>query len=270
MRQVRISASAGLVSTFAAVYEPFSSSDAVPAPILESVRVLGDGALEVRRRSGEIDLFLSQDGVYETAYGVLEFDGDFAYVSGTGAQSFRAETVGCNALRLDGRSVDLGIDEFVATVVSVDPEAGRVILDSEPPEAVEGLVAVFSNPAYSRTTAYHVRESDGPRLALEASSLVLGVGRVAAVTGPKTMLSDIPHEYAKSVRRISSRFFDGKVLKGEGGGTTRTVAATPGSPIELSVEDASVFRTGERFQYLDIAPADRVRIAFLAVASLHT
>ena len=121
-------------------------------------------------------------------------------------------------------------------------------------------MAVFSNPAYSRTTAYHVREARGTTLYLEAGSLVLGKGRAWEIRGRDTLLSDIPHEYAKHVKRAASRFFDGKTIQGQSGATTRVRAVQPGTPMTLTVDDATVFSRDEPFQYLDIAPGDRVRI----------
>ena len=241
---------------------------AEPKPVIDSVNRTGSRAVEIRRTSGVVDVLLVGSANVECAYGHVEFDGDFAYLTSDGAALSEVEVVGCAMLRVGDEVLDEGPAAFSAIIKEVDFEARAVTLDQEVPGNVNGLVAVFSNPAYSRTTAYHVLRAEDRRIELQASTLTLGKGRVQAITGPKTFTSEIPHEYAKSVRRAhSTLFFDGKRIQGEHGGATRIIATKPGSPLQLTVQDAAALAPGEAFKYQDLAPGDAVRIAFLRTRS---
>ena len=255
-----------LESRFLAVYEPFSTTPVEDSfnshPLIEEVVRLGSGAVEVRLAGGVVEVVLIGSCEVDSSFGPIAFDGDFAYLEGSTKGIESTEVLGCNRLTVDTRTTDSGPAAFEATVVEVDTEGRAVLLDTTVPPGLEQLVAVFSNPAYSRTTAYHVLDADGSRLRLHASSLTLGIGRVHSVLGPDALLSNVPHEYAKAAsRQPSTRFFDGKQIVGEDGGVTRVVATTPSKLLRIDVEDSSVLTPGERFHYMDIAPGDRVRIA---------
>jgi len=235
---------------------------AAPEPVVDGVRRIAQHALEVRRTNGKVDVLLRGPCEADCAYGRVTFDGDFAYLAGDGERVRCAEVVGCAGLRLGERVLDEGPAAFEAAVTAVDLERRAIEVDRDLPDGLAALVAVFSNPAYSRTTAYHVREAAGRRLVLHASTLSLGKGQVQAITDTNTLTSAIPHEYAKSVRRRpSSLFFDGKRIVGERGGVTRVVATKSGPLLELTVEDATVFEAGETFTYHDLAEGDTVRVA---------
>ncbi|MEA3365838.1 MAG: hypothetical protein U9Q79_09390, partial [Candidatus Hydrogenedentes bacterium] len=236
---------------------------ASPAPRLRSVRRLAKEAVEVVREDGVVDILAFGNGNFDSPCGAIAFKGDFLHIEANGQTMTRAESVGCSRLAVNGAPIHEGPGAFEATVESVDFENRTVILNAELPEDVEGLVAVFSNPAYSRTTAYHVRQSQGNKLLLRASTLALGTGRVSAIPDEKILYSEITHEYTKTVRKAhSTRFFDGKRIVGAKGRETRVVATVPGTPLRLDVEDSTVFDIGESFDYLDIGPGDTVRIAY--------
>jgi len=238
-------------------------ANASPAPRLRSVRRLAKEAVEITRADGAVDLLAFESANFDSPYGLVAFEGDFLYIEGDGRTITRAESVGCSHLAVNGTSLHDGPGAFEARVESIDLENRAVILDAELPEDVEGLVAVFSNPAYSRTTAYHIRQAQGDKLFLRASTLALGTGRVSAIPDEKTIYSEITHEYTKTVRKAhSTRFFDGKRILGANGGEARVVATVPGTPLRLDVEDSTVFEIGESFDYLDIGPGDTVRIAY--------
>lgn len=232
------------------------------APILDGVRRLAANAVEVRRLDGAVDVIVSGACDTDSPYGRIAFEGEFALITGDGKRLERAELVGCSGLTVDGHSLDYGPAAFEATVIDVDLETRSVLLDTAVPIGMERLVAVFSNPAYTRTSAYHVLGADGNRLVLQAGTLSLGKGRVQTILGPTALHSDLTHEYARAVSRASNtRFFDGKTLVGEHGGVTRALKVNAGAPLHLEVEDATVFQPGEHFDYLDLAPGDRVRVS---------
>ena len=263
-----------LSSTFFAVYEPGAATKDGEGSVsntalrLERVEQCGENSVSVWRKDGAHDLLIFGSAKVERPEASIEFEGDFAYLTGKDWRFQTAETVGCERLVVDGKEFLSG-QLFVADVLSVDETTRTVALDKEVPADCAGQVAVFSSPHYSRTTAYHVASNDGHDLSLRASTLSLGMGRVSAVPDAQTLLSDVPHEYAKSVSRMSSRFFDGKVIAAEDGRTARIAGVEPGAPLVLHVDDATVFHAGDRFAYCDIVPGDKMRIALTSVVTLE-
>ena len=253
-----------LSSTFIAVYEPYSSDHATdPRPVLREVRRVGETALEIAGLDGTVDVVLCGDAQAETRYGRVDFRGDFAYITGDGTRVRRAQVLGCERLIVGDDVIDDGPPAFKATVVRVEADTCTVELDAAVPEDFTQRVAVFGNPAYSRTTAYHVAAQTGSRLTLQGSSFVLGRGRATEIRDDRTIASDITHEYAKTVRQMAStRFFDGKRVVGKKGNATRVRDLEPGTPLVLTVDDARAFEDEEVFEYLDISEGDTVRIAY--------
>jgi hypothetical protein len=73
--------------------------------------------------------------------------------------------------------------------------------------------------------------------------------------------SDVPHEYALSVvGGLNTRFFDGKLVLGERGASTRIESVEFGVPMKLRVESTDGFRVGEKLYYYDVRRGDRVVI----------
>jgi hypothetical protein len=241
--------------------EPAASTGG-PEPVLKAVERLGEAAIAVTRLDGITDVLLSGPCTVASPYGPVEFDGDFALLRGETTALREAQVLGCGRLVVNGEIIDNGPAAFEAVITDIVLEQRAVVLDKALPEGLAGRVAVFSNPAYSRTTAYHVLGASGNTLALQASSFSLGIGRVNALISPTELTSDIPHEYARGVRGSGSTgFFDGKRIVGEHGGSTRVLATAPGSPMRLSVENAAALAPDETFEYLDLSPGDHVRIA---------
>ncbi|MFO7973695.1 MAG: heparinase II/III family protein [Candidatus Hydrogenedentota bacterium] len=234
-----------------------------PAPRLRSVKRLAKETVEITHTDGTVDILAFANGNFDSPYGAIAFEGDFLHIQGKGKTIARTQTVGCSHLAVNGTEVHKGPGAFDATVTDLDVKNRAVILDAEPPSQIEGLVAVFSNPAYSRTTAYHVKHAERNKLFLQASTLALGTGRVSAIPDARTIDSEITHEYAKTVRKAhSTRFFDGKRIVAVNGGETRVVATVPGTPLRIQVKDSTALQVGESFDYLDIGPGDGVRIAY--------
>ncbi len=247
-----------LKSVFLAVYESLPAED---SPEIKKVQRLAPGALEVCRADDRTDVIAVGPFKAACVFGSVDFQGEFACISGEGAAIREVSTIGCVSLLHNDLPLDTGPAEFTATVTEVDDDSRTVTLDCDAGDIAAGTVAVFSNPAYSRTTAYHVLKAAGNRLAMQAGSLNLGVGRVAAVPDAHTITSDIPHEYARSVTRHDTRFFDGKHIQSEDGGTAQILSTSTGGTLALTVDNAETFQPGERFVYQDIVPGDTIRIA---------
>lgn len=255
---------APLESRYAAVWEPFAIAEDGLHPHIASVRAPAPNVVEVHLEDGALEVFIDGPCHTRTACGRIRFNGAFAHLVSDGAQIRRADLVACALLEQDGTVLDDGPAAFSATVAGVNLEERAVRVDADAPEDVAGRVAIFSNPKWTRTSAYHIAGTAGDRIHLEASTLLLGRGQVREVLGDAAITSAVPHEYARHMRRShSARFFDGKMLEGARGGTTRVASTTPGQPLRIDVEDASVFESGESFVYRDISPGDTVTIHFL-------
>lgn len=253
-----------LKSTFLAVYEPYVSSSKGPLPRFERVERLGEQAIAVYRTDGKVDLLLFGPHQLKSVYGSIEFKGDFVYITGDGKSPQRAESLGTDFLSVGGRVLIKSKGSLVAKVTRSDVKTCTVELDTDLPATIAGQTAIFSNPAWTRTSAYYIARAEGRKLLLNASTLSLGIGRVRQRLADGTILSDIPHEYAKSFYK-SSRFFEGKMVVGRSNGTARITSVKPGSPMKISVETGATLNVGELFEYMDLSPGDNVRIALSQV-----
>ncbi len=254
---------APLESDFLAIYEPFTEK-----PELSAVKRVGAQAVEVLRSDSRTDLILLGSQRAETSIGAVDFTGDLAFLKVQDGAVIHWELQGAEALSINGKAIDLPPGVFEAKVTAIDLAKRSVQLDVPLPTGLSrGLMAVFSNPAYGRTTAYHIASGAGTALTLDAGTLLLGTGRAWEIRDDQTILSDVPHEYARHTGRLSSDFFRGKVIQGKEGGSTRVQSVKSETPMVITVEDATVFSQEEPFDYLDIAPGDHVRIALPEVST---
>ena len=107
---------------------------------------------------------------------------------------------------------------------------------------LDGAVIYFSNPGYTRNTAYRIDKVEKAETGIPdflQATAGLGFGRVEALPDARTLTSSVPHEYANSVRRASrwgspggygSGFFNGKRIRSESGAVTKIVSVRYGSP----------------------------------------
>lgn len=256
-----------LESTFLAVYEPSNDNSKISSPRLERVERIGDRALEIHLINGDVDIFLFGPHQISSIYGPVEFKGDFAYITGNGKSIARAESLGADLLSVGGRVLMKGKGTLVAKVVRSDAQACTVDLDVKIPSGFEGQTAIFSNPAWTRTSAFYIKKTAGQRLTLKGSSLSLGMGQVSKVLNDTTILSNIPHEYTKIINWKASRYFEGKMAVGNGSGAAWITSVKAGSPMTINVEEGSTLKEGESFEYIDVSPGDQVRIALPGIWS---
>ena len=185
---------------------------------------------------------------------------------GDGSEAKSASLIGCERLAANGDDVNVGPGVFLATVKDVDLAACAVTLDNSAPENMANQVAVFSNPDYEMTTAYHIANAEGDRLELKASTLAFGRGRARAIPSNDTVLSDIPHMYLGT---RGTGMVNGKRLRTAAGKETRIRETFPGQPLRFMVDEASVLEPGELFEIMDLAPGDTVRIALPCEVTLR-
>jgi hypothetical protein len=159
------------------------------------------------------------------------------------------------------------------TIAEVDAEKNEVTTTAALPAdgTLNGSVIYFSNPKYTRNTAYRIvnveRRGAGSRIFLHAST-GLGIGRVGAIIDGRTLTSIIPHEYANSVRGGNgSGFLDGKNIRSASGADTNVVSIRYGNPMTLILDSTAGFRPGDLFFYDDLQPGDSFEV--LSVAFLE-
>ena len=256
-----------LKSTFLAVYEPYADGAKGPTPRFDRVERLGERAIVVYRLDGAVDMLLFGPHQFKSIYGSIDFKGDFVYITGDGKSPQRAESLGADFLSIGGRVLIKGKGSLVAKVTKCDAKTCSVDLDTNLPTGVTGQTAIFSNPAWTRTSAYYIKQAGGRRLVLKASTLSLGIGRVKKRDADGTIFSDIPQEYSKTIKSKSSCFFDGKTIIGRDKGTARITTIKTGSPMKISACTGATLKEGELFDYMDLSAGDQVRISLPRVWS---
>ncbi len=262
-----------LKSTFLAVYEPYDNGSNGPAPKLERVERIGEKAIAVYRINGTVDILLFGSHQINSVYGSIDFKGDFAYISGDGKTIQKAESLGAENLIVANHTYFKGKGALIAKVIKSNAKTCTVELDTKIPDNIAGQTAIFSNPAWTRTSGFSIEkvidQKDARRasLQLKASTLSLGLGHVNKKVDDTSILSDIPHEYTKTIKWKSSRYFEGKMILGNENGSARITSVKSGSPMTISVEPGFTLREGEMFNYMDVSPGDQVRIALSEVWS---
>ncbi len=258
-----------LSSSFASVVEPFVESPSVQG--VEDVPLSGEPdriaarALVISRSDGTKDyLYSALDDGTRTG-GSLSFGGRFVLARVKDGALEALYLIGAQEFQGFGWTVKPGTAGWDSDVESVDIAGSALTTSADLPDdgRLDGAMIIFSNPGYSRATSYRIakitKEAGRTRILLD-ETVVLGKGEATEVKGQKTLVSRIPHEYARSVYRQESGFFRGKRILSASGAETKILRATPGKTLELEVEAASVFKPGEVFHYIDIQQGDKFRV----------
>jgi len=168
-----------------------------------------------------------------------------------------------------GRKFAAPAAEITGTVKDADFEKGVMVTSAKLPTdgSLTGRTIVFSNPAYSRNTCYHIRRVEqtpqGTRVEVEEQTFVLGRGEVEDDPAEGNTLSSLtPHEYFRAVNRTGdSWFFKGKLIRAASGASTCVLSGTPGTvPLTLTVESSKGFHAGDKLAYCDVQPGDQFTI----------
>jgi len=229
---------------------------------------------------------IGRDGVEDRVLSALDAEArDYGEGFGAAAQlaRVRSDAAGLVAanllagteLRTPQMTLRLPFAGWRATVVEVDEAAREVVLDVEGAalptgDALRGAAVYFSNPAYSRNSAYHVDtiSADGDRLRLRVRESTFLLGK-AVIDGPPldatTLTSVIPHDYARTMARggqgAEADFFAGKLLATADGSATATIReVTYGQPQVIRVDSTAGFADGDECWYHDVQPGDEVVI----------
>ena len=268
-----------LSSTYATVLEP--GSRIASAQRLEADPA-GGVAVRVIGRHGSEDRLLSALDAVARDYG----DGfaaaaQLARVRSDADGLVEANLLAGTELRTPWLTLSLPQASWRATVVRVDEAARQVVLDVDgapiPQGAVlRGAAVYFSNPAYSRNSAYHVESvtevGDQVRLRVREASFLLGKAVIYGTPlDAHTLTSIIPHDYARTMARggqsEAGDFFAGKLLTGPNGAATTIREVVYGQPQTIRVDSASGFADGAECWYHDVQPGDEVVIYARATLS---
>ena len=181
-------------------------------------------------------------------------------------QPVAAGLVGCGYLRTPALSIEPSTAAYTGQVTRVD-RIGNVIETTArlPVTGLEGEEAIFNRPEYSRTSGYRIERIEatptGSKIHLGSQSLLLGKGRVFDLPGGNVVLSDIPHDYARSVvGGGDDGFFNGKLVTSSGGQTLRLRRIVFEQPMRLEFEAAGKLQRGETLSYWDLGEGDSFTI----------
>jgi len=234
--------------------------------------VAGALGLRIAGADGVEDYVFSALDDAERSYEGFIVAAPFARIRTDGeGQPVQANLVG--GARLTGRGVTLELQPgaWTATVLEVDEPNREVVLDAALPDdgRLTGSPVYFSNPEYSRNTAYHVDRitvADGrSRLRVRESSFILGKAVVEAdPPDANTITSLVPHDYARpmgSPPPPEADFFAGKLLRSDDGAFETTVRRVLyGQPLQIKADSAAGLVPGQELFYWDLRPGDRMLI----------
>lgn len=258
-------------SVFAAAIDPHAGAPAVEAVAKIDIPGGEDAAgpilVKVGLRGGISDFIYSSGDGEARPVGGLVFGGRFVRARVAGGRLVGLDLAGGTRFEGFGWRVDAGEGRWAGEIARADAAAGAFETSADLPAdgRLDGAVIVFSNPAYSRTTAYRIRgiERAGGRTRVVLSGAFgLGIGRVDRILGPTSFQSDISHEAAYSDRKGGGNgVFKGKRIVSASGAAARIGAVRPGQPLVITVDTTAGLREGEAFEYLDLGPGDRFEIA---------
>jgi hypothetical protein len=235
----------------------------------------GVTALAVEQRSGVTDRFVyaPSSGDATVTTDDLTVQGSFGHVRSSGGAVTAARVVG-KSVAAPGFEMQLAHAEHSGSIVRLDYEQNLVYVDADLPTdgRLQYQTIMFSNPAYSRNTAYTIhditREGDLSVIHLGTQRLVIGQGIVDQdPTNAHELTSLTQHEYANGIGRRGTRFFVGKLLSSADGLTsTRIVNTRFAQPMLFEVESTAGFSEGDQFYYYDLQEGDRFVIRNWATA----
>lgn len=255
-----------LRSEFIAAIEPHEGSPLVES--VERLQVTNPGttfpavALLVHLKNKTDDLIYSAPDTESREAGGFTIGARFAHMRLKDGKPAALAMSGARAFRGKGTNIQTPASGWSGTINTIEPGAGIITCAAALPAdgSLRGKTIVFSNPGYSRSSAYRIKnvekQAAGSRILLN-ETCILGKGIADETSGSHTIVSSIIHEYAKPLwRNGDTRFFQGKRVQGESGASTHVRSAVTSLTLELDVDDPTVFRKGEAFYYHDLQPGD--------------
>jgi len=250
-------------------------------PFVKAVRRIDDGkdlsaesaiALVVDLQDGQRDLWClgpDADSAVTGKDGDLEVSarGAIARCRLKGKDLVSVELLDARYLTVAGWRFEPDSPHRTAVVVELpSPGSNSIRIDSAWPQdrRYDGNPLYVNRPDYSRNTAYVLKDITSDRLLVEQTDTILGRGIVHQIPDEHTLVTRVPHEYARSVVRTKpSGFFRGKWLQATPGGAgtrIRQVEFASTGAMTIRVDSAAGFSVGQVFHYHDLQPGDEATI----------
>ncbi len=243
-------------------------TEAQAGPLLKSVAALpapeGATALQVNRADGLVDrFFYAGTPLQQVAVGGVQLNGCFGHLRTDADQVVEAHLVG-KSLSGPGFGLELTHDRRTGKIVRVDYEKNLVYVDADLPSdgRLDYQTIAFSNPAYTRNTAYTIygvrKEGNLSVIDLGTQRIILGRGTLCDdPIDDHSLLSLTEHDYARGLTRRGVAFFNGKLLRSEDGTAGTNIISTKcGQPFEINVASTAGLQAGDNFYYYDLQAGD--------------
>ena len=193
----------------------------------------------------------------------VTFRGSYAICRLQGAQLLAAHLLDAKTLEIAGWTITLDSPSRSASITGL-PDGAAVGVEATWPDdgRYNSGPLYITNPHYSRTSPYTIDHVAGNRVFLEQTDTILGLGTVHEIPDAITLLTRIPHEYARPVtRRGPTGFFRGKLLRTDDGSAASHIRdVTFGNPMAIRVDSTAGFKTGQPFRYHDVQPGDTATV----------
>lgn len=256
-----------LRSTFAAVIDPFnhadkqaiikSISDAHGNPDLPDWPIM----LAIDLGDGNVDYILAGKG--------------FAKISTKGGRAQSVALIGATEVTYKGSKISLPAPSFTGRITRID-EQKQILYTSEhlvTDSKLTGEFVSIGNKAYSHRSSYRIAsvsyDQGMTAIKLAPTSFVIGRAHLDTMPPDDTTLPNvIPLEYAKSVGRKASGFYNGKTIATPDGSARTTITdilAPDGETIK--VESSTGFKASDDAIIYDIQPGDDLLIPRWTIAT---
>jgi hypothetical protein len=204
----------------------------------------------------------------------LRCDGQFAKISLRDGRPSDACAIG-GSLQIGKMKLTCDVPALRGTIERIDFAHNVLYTKAALPagEALAGQFLFASNPKYFQSSAYRIasvsRDGDETAIQLAPTRLTLAQFTLASnPTDPHALPNEVPLEYAKSVARKPSGFFQGKHITAAGdGGASTTVRDIDGEGLSIAVESSAGFAKGQEVTIHDLWAGDRFDIPAYARAT---
>ena len=202
----------------------------------------------------------------ELPHAQVAWHGAIVFLAFRDGKLVEAATCGASNLSVGGKRLGPDRGYIEARIAAVDEEHRYLILDRKISTAHLGPVVHVRNPRYSRDTSYRLygvedTETGTSRLNLGPQPVLLGRVRVHQIRPGNILLSDVPHDYARSVvSGPNTHFFDGKRITNGRGAETTIHEIVYGQPMTISVDDTAPFSEDDTLLIYDVRQGDTIII----------
>jgi hypothetical protein len=244
-------------------------------PKAEKSCKLQPAALLIKYASGENAYVISSSldnppVLLDTEFGKVRLDGAFVVLKGKDGKLENINGCAVRSLNINGTEIQLPPSVATGRISGIDRKNSLVALENTLKTIPGKGIAIFDNPDYSRNTSYAYELGSNGKLDLLKASTSLGRGMVSAKPDDQTILSTVPHEYARKLvnryndmtpakreKIMATRFFQGKqIVSGSSSTVIKSAQMLYKKPMQLKLKSNRGFQTGEQFEYMDIKTGD--------------